>query len=105
MPVLLATLLSVSALSGRPSNPPLNLSVKDADVRSVLAFIADSANMNLVMTDGVGGTVTVSLKKVRARAAFRAVLRAKGLEAEREGNVWVVMTAAEYAAWLERRRR
>jgi type IV pilus assembly protein PilQ len=74
-------------------------------VRSVLTFIADSAGMNMVISDGVTGTVTLTLKAVPARTALRAVLRVRALEVVEEDNVWMVMTDGEYEQRQKSRHR
>ena len=43
---------------------PIDLDVKDADVQDVFRLLADSAHINLVVSDEVTGKVTLKLKHV-----------------------------------------
>jgi type IV pilus assembly protein PilQ len=65
----------------------VDLSLQGADIRDVLRLLADAGGVNIVYGDEVGGTVTMRLHRVRWDDALRAILRAKGLEMERTGNI------------------
>ena len=75
----------------------LSLNFQDIDVRSVLQIIADFTSLNLVASDTVTGSITLRLDKVPWDQALEIVLRAKGLDKRREGNVLMVAPAAEIA--------
>lgn len=68
----------------------VSVDVKEADVRALLERLAAVGKVNLVMHDGVTGKVTVKVRRIPWRDGVKAVLRAKGLDMEEEGNViWV----------------
>lgn len=63
---------------------------QDIPVRSVLQLIADMSGQNLVASDTVGGAITLRLINVPWDQALDVVLRAKGLDKRRNGNViWI----------------
>ena len=63
---------------------------QDIPVRSVLQLIADMSGQNLVASDTVGGAITLRLVNVPWDQALDVVLRAKGLDKRRNGNViWI----------------
>lgn len=63
---------------------------QDIPVRSALQLIADISGLNLVASDSVGGSVTLRLVNVPWDQALDVILRAKGLDKRRNGNViWV----------------
>ncbi len=63
---------------------------QDIPVRSVLQLIADMSGQNLVAADTVGGAITLRLVNVPWDQALDVVLRAKGLDKRRNGNViWI----------------
>jgi type IV pilus assembly protein PilQ len=68
----------------------IDVDLKDADVANVCRLIADVGNVNIVLGDGVQGSVTLTMHRVPWDQALESVLRAKGLRAEREGNVILV---------------
>jgi len=103
--VLVVTFMPFDAALAKKSNPRVNLTIKDADVRDVLTFLAKQARTNIVMTESVTGNVTVSLKEVPVWSAMRAIMRAHGLDSLKRGNVLVVMTDAELAKRLQAERR
>lgn len=84
------------AAAARPK-PTINLEVKDAEVRNILALLADVGRVNLVVSDEVGGQVTLRLKAVPWDAALEVVLRAKGLGLERVGDVIFIDTVERLA--------
>lgn len=63
---------------------------QDIPVRSALQLLADISGLNLVASDSVGGSVTLRLVNVPWDQALDVVLRAKGLDKRRSGNVvWI----------------
>ena len=76
----------VRAYSGRP----VTFNFQDVPVRTVLQLIAEESNLNVVASDTVSGNVTLRLINVPWDQALDIVLRAKGLDKRRDGNVvWI----------------
>ncbi|MEE2891939.1 MAG: type IV pilus secretin PilQ [Pseudomonadota bacterium] len=76
----------------------LSLNFQDIEVRSVLQLIADFTDLNLVASDTVSGRITLRLQNVPWDQALDIILRNKGLDKRRAGNVLMVAPAAEIAA-------
>ena len=76
----------------------LTLNFQDIDVRSVLQLLADTGGQNIVVSDSVTGNLTLRLQNVPWDQALDIVLRTKGLDQRRDGNVIIVGPAAELAA-------
>ena len=57
----------------------VSLDFQDAELRTVLWFLASTGGVNLVLDESVTGRVTVRLKDVTWEDAFLAVLAAEGL--------------------------
>ena len=72
---------------------PMQVQVVDGDVRAVLLSAARMGNFNLVLDDAVTGAVTLSLTDEPERV-LQLVAAAKGLLVVREGNEYLVTTAA-----------
>jgi type IV pilus assembly protein PilQ len=69
---------------------PVTFNFQDVPVRTVLQLIADESNLNIVAADSVGGNVTLRLVNVPWDQALEIVLRAKGLDKRKDGNViWI----------------
>lgn len=69
---------------------PVTFNFQDVPVRTVLQLIAEESNLNIVAADTVSGNVTLRLVNVPWDQALEIVLRAKGLDKRRDGNViWV----------------
>lgn len=102
---LLIVLLCASLADAAPDTRPeakgstrkktISLDVQDAEVRSVLRLLADTANMNLVVADTVKGKVTLKLTNVPWDAALRVVLASKSLGAVVDDGIIRVATLAE----------
>ncbi len=67
-------------------------------MRSVLQLIADFTNLNLVASDTVQGGITLRLQNVPWDQALDLVLKTKGLDKRKIGNVLLVAPADEIAA-------
>jgi type IV pilus assembly protein PilQ len=76
----------------------LTLNFQDIDVRPVLQLLADTSGQNIVVSDSVKGRVTLRLQNVPWDQALDIVLRTKGLDMRRKGNVILVAPQAELAA-------
>ncbi len=76
----------------------LSLNFQDIEVRSVLQLIADFTDLNLVASDTVQGSITLRLQNVPWDQALDLVLKTKGLDKRKIGNVLLVAPADEIAA-------
>jgi len=76
----------------------LTLNFQDIETRAVLQLLADTSGQNMVITETVGGNVTLRLQNVPWDQALDIVMRTKGLDMRKEGNVMLIAPAAEIAA-------
>jgi type IV pilus assembly protein PilQ len=83
MAALLPVLLSAPTVRAQddPNAPIKNLSFQNADIRTVLGFLADYGQVNIVTAPDVQGNVTFSLKKVSWRQALDIVCKTYSLTA------------------------
>src|SRR5687768_1228316 len=89
----------VRSYSGRP----VTFNFQDVPVRTVLQLIAEESNLNIVASDTVAGNVTLRLINVPWDQALDVVLRAKGLDKRRDGNVVWVAPQKEIADYEQAR--
>lgn len=75
----------------------LSLNFQDIEVRSVLQLIADFTGLNVVVSDAVAGTLTLRLKNVPWDQALDIILKTKGLDKRKSGNVLLIAPAEEIA--------
>ncbi|MGH1471774.1 MAG: type IV pilus secretin PilQ [Cellvibrionaceae bacterium] len=75
----------------------ISLNFQDIPIRSVLQIIADMTDLNLVASDTVTGNIALRLDNVPWDQALELVLKTKGLDERRIGNVLMVAPAAEIA--------
>jgi len=76
----------------------LTLNFQDIEVRAVLQLLADTSGLNMVVSDTVGGNVTLRLDNVPWDQALDIILTTKGLDKRQVGNVMLVAPAEEIAA-------
>jgi type IV pilus assembly protein PilQ len=76
----------------------LSLNFQSIEVRAVLQLIADFTGLNLVASDTVGGTITLRLQNVPWDQALELILKTKGLDKRKVGNVLLIAPADEIAA-------
>jgi type IV pilus assembly protein PilQ len=76
----------------------LTLNFQDIETRAVLQLLAETSGQNIVVSDSVQGNVTLRLQNVPWDQALDIVLRTKGLDQRREGNLIYVAPSEELAA-------
>lgn len=76
----------------------LSLNFQNIEVRSVLQVIADFTGMNIVASDSVTGNITLRLKDVPWDQALDVIMKNKGLDMRKSGNVISIAPAEELAA-------
>jgi type IV pilus assembly protein PilQ len=68
----------------------LSLNFQNVEVRAVLQVLADFTGLNIITSDTVTGSVTLRLKDVPWDQALDIILRSKGLDMRKTGNVvWI----------------
>ena len=75
----------------------LDLNFQDIEVRDVLELIADFKSLNLVASDFVQGTITLNLNKVPWDQALDIIMRSKGLDMRKQGNILLIAPIEEIA--------
>jgi len=87
------------------SGQKVTFDFKDIEVQNALKLIAEMSNLNIIMSDGVTGKLTMHLVDVPWDQALDLILSARGLGKEREGNVLriapLAVLQAENAARLQ----
>ena len=89
----------IGGSGGRYVGKPVTFNFQDVPVRTVLQLIAEESNLNIVVADTVSGSVTLRLINVPWDQALEILLRAKGLDQRRDGNVVWVAPQAELSAY------
>ncbi|HEY6881736.1 MAG TPA: secretin N-terminal domain-containing protein, partial [Polyangiales bacterium] len=65
----------------------IDLDFKDADIHNILRLLSEVGGVNVVTSDDVSGSVTIRMRDVPWDQALDVILQAKGLGAERRGNL------------------
>lgn len=76
----------------------LTLNFQNITTREALNVIADFTNLNMVISDTVGGNLTLRLKDVPWDQALDIILQSRGLDMRKNGNVIQVAPREELAA-------
>jgi type IV pilus assembly protein PilQ len=76
----------------------LSLNFQDIEVRSVLQLLADFTGKNMVVSDTVGGRITLRLRNVPWDQALDIILKTKGLSMRENDTVILVAPTEEIAA-------
>ena len=79
----------------RKSNMQFSMEFRNAEIKDVLRAVGQAANLNMIISDTVGGQVSLSLKNVDLLEALEAILKTKGLTYVREGNIMRVVAVSE----------
>lgn len=76
----------------------LSLNFQNVDVRRLLQVIGEFTGMNVVVSDTVGGNLTLILKDVPWDQALDIILQQRGLDMRKNGNVILIAPRDEIAA-------
>jgi type IV pilus assembly protein PilQ len=76
----------------------LTISLEDTDVREALKVFSQAANIDILASKNVSGTVTASLRDVDAQTALAAILKTAGLVSRHENGLVYVGTPADFEA-------
>ncbi len=76
----------------------LSLNFQDIEVRSVLQILGDFTGLNMVISDTVGGSITLRLKNVPWDQAMDIILKTRGLSKRQTDNVILIAPTEEIAA-------
>ncbi len=87
----------------RLPNKPINLTMRQADLRSVLRAMAKSVNYNLLVKNDLKAEVSVDFRSVPWDQAFTGLLKTHGLSYTWEGNVIRVRTMADMEQELKQK--
>jgi len=82
---------------GKYKGKKLTLDFQNIEVRAVLQIIADFTGINIVASDSVTGSVTLHLKEVPWDEALDIILKTKGLDMRKSGNIIMVAPLEEIA--------
>ncbi len=75
---------------------PITMNVRDASVVEVFRLISEASGFNIVVSEDVQGTITLSLADVPWDQVLDLVLQTKSLAAERNYNVLRIVTVDGY---------
>jgi nucleoside phosphorylase len=75
----------------------ISLNFQSVDVRRLLQVIGEFASTNIVVSDSVGGAITLTLKDVPWDQALEIIMQQKGLDMRQNGNVFMVAPREEIA--------
>jgi type IV pilus assembly protein PilQ len=93
-----------SCTNGRYTGEPINLNVKDVDLKDFFRLLHDISGLNVVLDPSVKGTLTIVLDDVPWDQALAIVLGNNGLECQLQGNVLRIATLETLKTEAEARR-
>ena len=87
-----------TATSLRGMDERVSLDLRSTDVTDALKFLATKGGLNIAISKNVSGRVNLFLTDVAIRDVFDLILRSNELAYDKQGNVFNIMTEAEYRA-------
>jgi type IV pilus assembly protein PilQ len=87
----------VQGTRGGYQGEKLSLNFQNVDVRRLLQVIGEFTGMNMVVSDTVGGSITLILKDVPWDQALDIILQQRGLDMRKNGNVILIAPREEIA--------
>ncbi|WP_313950319.1 type IV pilus secretin PilQ [Accumulibacter sp.] len=87
----------VQGTRGGYQGEKLSLNFQNVDVRRLLQVIGEFTGMNMVVSDSVGGSITLILRDVPWDQALDIIMQQKGLDMRKNGNVILIAPREEIA--------
>ncbi|HEV3041555.1 MAG TPA: type IV pilus secretin PilQ [Candidatus Angelobacter sp.] len=81
-----------SCTTGRYTGEPVNMDLKDLDLKDFFRFIKEISGLNVIVDPAVKGQVTIDVTDIPWDQALALVLRNNSLECELQGNVLRIAT-------------
>jgi len=97
------TALAMGGTFRKLPTKPINLTMRQAELKAVLRAMAKSVNYNLLVKNDLKGEVSVDFRSVPWDSAFTGLLKTHGLSYVWEGNVIRVMTIEDIELELKRK--
>lgn len=95
---------TTSCSSGRYTGEPVNMDLKDLDLKDFFRFIKEISGLNVIVDPSVKGQVTIDVTDIPWDQALALVLRNNSLECELQGNVLRIATLDTLRAEAEARK-
>lgn len=92
VPALNRTLASTPETTVDPSDAPVTLQVKEADVEDVFRLIGEASGLNVILGPEVKGKISLSLVNVPWSEALNVVLQTLQLGSDRHQNILRIMS-------------
>lgn len=87
---------SVAAQEGESVEPSnIKLQLLDSDIRDALRMVAKQGGINLVLSNGVQGTISLELEDVSIQETLDAIVSVGGYQYTKKGNIVTVTTLEE----------
>ena len=94
-----ANSMTANSVQASPfTGEPMNMQVQELDVRAALQMVADFAQINIVVSEGVNGKLTFRVRQVPWDQVLELIAHSRALHVRRQGAVVWVATRAEVAA-------
>lgn len=87
---------TVAVPSGNIFEQRISLDLRNIDILESLKFLAAKIGLNMIVTKGVTGRITLTVENAVAKDVFDIMLRSNGLAYVLQGDIYNVMTEAEY---------
>ncbi|MBI3322541.1 MAG: hypothetical protein HYZ94_02555 [Candidatus Omnitrophica bacterium] len=85
-----------AAAPSRGMEERVSLDLRSTEVTDALKYLATKGNLNMSISKNVGGRVNLFLNDIPIRDVFDLILRSNELAFDRTGEVYNIMTEAEY---------
>lgn len=88
----------IPSLNTQNKSDKISFNFQNIDVRALLQLLADFSGYNILVSDGVTGTMSLKLDNVPWDQALQIILNSKGLGMKKDGNVIRIAPVSELSA-------
>ena len=92
---LIASPAHAQTVDIKKTHSEFSMEFRDAEIKDVLRAVGQAANLNMIVSDGVSGKVSLSIKNVDIWNALESILKTKGLTYVRDANMVRILSLAE----------
>lgn len=78
-----------------PPPKPITLDLVHTDIREVIRLFAEHSGQNILLSDGISGTVSAQLNNVPWTLALQSIAQSNGWVLTAVGEIWIISKPME----------
>jgi len=101
MPLLMSVSYADTASGAVKGGEKISLSLRDVEISEAMQMLSRQQRVNILLSEGVSGEISVNLYGIPLREAIRAIANAAGYEVEKRGVNYFVIDRDDVGSYVD----